>query len=135
MTRSTDNRIDLQNGQLMTEVQQRRRWTFIQKLRVAQEASAPGTSVSSIARKYGMAPSQLFRWRKILLEGSQVHVSTVDPTSSQGELRELNRRVRELERLLGKATLENEILRETVALQKRESGDGKVPSAFPDYHR
>jgi transposase len=127
MTRSTDNRIDLENAQLMTEVQQRRRWTFIQKLRVAQEASAPGTSVSSIARKYGMAPSQLFRWRKILLEGSQVHVSTVDRTSAQGELRELNRRVRELERLLGKATLENEILRETVALQK--------PSTFPDYHR
>jgi transposase len=135
MTRSADNRIDLENAQLMTEVQQRRRWTFIQKLRVAQEASAPGTSVSSIARKYGMAPSQLFRWRKILLEGSQVHVSTVDRTSDQGELRELNRRVRELERLLGKATLENEILRETVAMQKRESGDGKVPSTFPDYHR
>lgn len=135
MTSSTDNRIDLENAQLMTEVQQRRRWTFIQKLRVVQEASAPGTSVSSIARKYGMAPSQLFRWRKILLEGSQVHVSTVDRTSAQGELCELNRRVRELERLLGKATLENEILRETVALQKHESGDGKVPSTFPDYHR
>lgn len=119
----------------MPEVQQRRRWTFIQKLRVAQEASAPGTSVSSIARKYGLAPSQLFRWRKILLEGSQAHVSIVDRTSAQGELRELNRRVRELERLLGKATLENEILRETVILQKRESGDGKVPSTFPDSHR
>lgn len=36
-----------------------------------------------------------------------------------GEILELRRRVRELERLLGKATVENEILRESIVLDKQ----------------
>jgi transposase len=75
-------------------------------------------TVTSVARKYGMAPSQLFRWRKLLLNAGQEIVSASDQGLAHGELRELMRRVRELERLLGRATLENEILRETVALEK-----------------
>lgn len=103
-------------------VQRRRRWTFVEKLRAAQEASAPGTSVSSVARKYGMAPSQLFRWRKMILSQGLEPPNGEPPMAA--ELRELKHQVRELERLLGKKTLENETLREAIA----QSGKPQVDS-------
>jgi len=125
MAKGTDIVSDIEPAHVMNEVQHRRRWTFLQKLRVAQEASVPGMTVTSVARKYGMAPSQLFRWRKLLLNAGQEIVSASDQGFADGELRELKRRVRELERLLGRATLENEILRETVALGKSRIQSGK----------
>ena len=135
MGRSTDNVSANEAAHLMNEVQRRRRWTFFQKLRVAQEASVPGMTVTSVARKYGMAPSQLFRWRKLLLKGSQEIASASDQGFAQGELRELKRRVRELERLLGRATLENEILRETVALDKSRNQPGEIRGPLTDRYR
>ena len=135
MARGTDNVTDVESDQLMSEVQHRRRWTFLQKLRVAQEASAPGVTVASVARKYGLVPSQLFRWRKLFLKAGQEIVSASDQRSANGELRDLKRRVRELERLLGKATLENEILRETAALEKSGGQFGGDPWGFSDRHR
>jgi transposase len=135
MGRSTDNVSANEAAHLMNEVQRRRRWTFFQKLRVAQEASVPGMTVTSVARKYGMAPSQLFRWRKLLLKGSQEIASASDQGFAQGELRELKRRVRELERLLGRATLENEILRETVALEKSRNQPGEIRGPLTDRYR
>ena len=135
MARGTDNVSDIKAAHIMNEVQHRRRWTFLQKLRVAQEASVPGMTVTSVARKYGMAPSQLFRWRKLYLKGGQEIVSATDQGSANGELRDLKRRVRELERLLGKTTLENEILRETVALEKSRRQPGEDLWAPIDRYR
>ena len=117
---------DTESARGMKQVQHRRRWTFLQKLRVAQEASAPRISVTSVARKYGIASSQLFRWRKLLLNRGQEIDSVGDQDFTHDELRELKRRMRELERLLGRATLENEILRETVAMEKSKRQQGKI---------
>ena len=135
MARVKDIVSDIEPAHGMNQVQHRRRWTFLQKLRVAQESSVPGMTVTSVARKYGMAPSQLFRWRKLLLKAGQEIVSVSDQGFADGELRELKRRVRELERLLGRATLENEILRETVALQKSRRQPGEDRGPLTDRYR
>ena len=45
---------------------ERRRWPLAEKLRIVEESSRPGMSVSYVARKYGVAPSLLFRWRKLM---------------------------------------------------------------------
>ena len=95
MARGTDNVPDIETAHLMNEVRRRRRWTFLQKLRVAQEASVPCMTVTSVARKYGMAPSQLFRWRKLFLKAGQEIVSASDQGFGHGELRELKSPVRE----------------------------------------
>ena len=126
MAKGTDIVSDIEPAHVMNEVQHRRRWTFLQKLRVAQEASVPGMTVTSIARKYGMAPSQLFHWRKLLLQEGEEIVSANYRGIAYVEIRELKRRIRELERLLGRATMENEILRETVALEKSRRQQGKI---------
>lgn len=57
--------------ELVTSIQ-RRRWTLDEKLRIVEGSSLPGMSVSYVARKHGIAPSLLFRWRKLMSEGGRV---------------------------------------------------------------
>ena len=47
---------------------QRWRRTLAEKLRIVEESSPPGMSVSYVARKHGVAPNLLFRWRKLMNE-------------------------------------------------------------------
>jgi transposase len=42
----------------------RRGWSTEAKARLVEEALVPGANVSAIARGAGMAPSQLFGWRR-----------------------------------------------------------------------
>src|SRR5688500_8627532 len=109
---------DPERVEVVTSVQRRRRWSLSEKLRAVQETTAHGMTVSYIARKYGMAPTLLFKWRRLMAEGGQEAVRAEDQVVSAAEVRDLKRQIRELERLLGKKTLENEILREALALAK-----------------
>lgn len=118
MPSATSSAPDPDRVEVVTSVQRRRRWPLSEKLRAVEEASAPGMTVSYIARKYGIAPSLLFKWRRLMTEGGQEAVRAEDQVVAAAEVRELKRQIRELERLLGKKTLENEILRETLALAK-----------------
>ena len=45
-------------------VSTRRNWSRDDKQRIVGEASAPGASVSEVARRHGVAGSLLYRWRK-----------------------------------------------------------------------
>jgi len=45
----------------------KRRWTVAAKVRIIEESLATDVSVSSVARRHGMAPSQLFGWRRQFL--------------------------------------------------------------------
>ncbi|MBU8901074.1 transposase [Corallococcus sp. M34] len=47
-----------------------RRYSAEENLRMLSEAEWPGSSVSVVARKYGVNPSQLFRWRQLKEAGS-----------------------------------------------------------------
>ena len=71
--------------------------------------------MSSVARRNGVAPNLLFRWRRLLSEGGVAAVGSDEPVIGHSEVRGLEDRVRELERLLGRKTMENEILRDALA--------------------
>jgi transposase len=43
----------------------RRRWSEDEKRAIVSEALRPGVNVSAIARRHGIKPSLLFRWRKM----------------------------------------------------------------------
>jgi putative transposase len=73
-------------------------------------------TVSYVARKYAISPRLLFRWRKLMAEGGKQAVKADDEVVAAAEVRELKKRIRELERVLGGKTLENEILKESVAI-------------------
>jgi transposase len=96
----------------------RRRFTAQEKLSFLEEAEAPGGSMSEIARRYGIGPSQLFRWRRLRDEGTLTSLGAGEAVVPESELKALQAQVRELQRLLGKSMLENEILRDAVRLAR-----------------
>ena len=51
----------------------RRRWSEEEKQAIVAEAAFPGANVSAIARRHGMKPSLLFRWRRKAREGGEMH--------------------------------------------------------------
>jgi transposase len=104
-----------QRIEVITGTARRRHWSTEQKLRIIEESFEPGETVSSVARRNGVAPNLLFRWRRLLSEGGVTAVGSDEPVVGSSEVRRLEDRVRELERLLGRKTMENEILREALA--------------------
>ena len=109
---------EYQRIELITGTARRRHWSTEQKLRI-EESFEPGETVSSAARRHGVAPNLLYRWRRLMSEGGVAAVGSDEPVVGSSEVRKLEERVRELERLLGRKTMEVEILRE--ALSKASS--------------
>ena len=85
-----------------------------EKLRIVKETLEEGTSISVVARRNSVAPNLLYRWRRLMLEGGAVAVSGDDDVTSNRAVRQMEDRIRELERQLGRKTLEVEILKETL---------------------
>lgn len=104
--------------EVITSIQRRRRWSTAEKIRLVEEAMQPGMSVSFIARRAGIAPSQLFAWKRRMLEGGHAAVDADEDVVAASRTRELEKRVRDLERLLGRKTMENEILKEALELAR-----------------
>jgi transposase len=46
-----------------TAVSERRRWTTAQKLKIVSESLAPHASVTEVARRHGLNPNLIYRWR------------------------------------------------------------------------
>jgi len=102
--------------EVITSVQRRRRWPADEKARIVRETYAPGMSVSLVARQLGIAPNQLFTWRRLYAAGALSAVGAGEEVVPASDYRALQQQVRELQRLLGKKTLETEILREALDL-------------------
>jgi transposase len=94
--------------------QRRRHWTASEKLSIVQETYEPDATVSLVARRHGVAPNQLFRWRKLAAQGAFTATSAQEEVVAASEYRALQNQVWELQRLLGKKTLEAEILKEAL---------------------
>jgi len=105
--------------ELLTGDVRRRRWTTEQKLTIIEQSFEPGETASSTARRHGVAPNLLYRRRRHLSEGGAAAVDSDEPVVGNSEVKKLEDRVRELERMLGRKTMEVEILRE--ALSKADS--------------
>lgn len=104
--------------ELITGVARRRRFTTEQKLSVVAETMQPGMSISYVARRHGLSPSLVFRWRQLMSEGGKEAVRVDDDVVGANEVRRLEERVRELERMLGRKTMEVEILKEALDLAR-----------------
>ena len=100
--------------EVITSIQRRRRWTALEKVRMVEETFEPGMTVSLVARQHGVAPNQLFTWRRLVTRGSLTAAGSGEEVVPASEYRALQNQVRELHRLLGKKTLEAEILKEAL---------------------
>jgi transposase len=118
---------EVQRIEVITSVQRRRRWSVAEKIRIVQECEQPGMSVSYVARKYDLAPNMLFRWRRLMREGGLSAIQANEPVIGASEVRRLKNRIRELERLLGKKTMENEVLKEAIEIAREKKLISRVP--------
>ncbi|MGT5122654.1 IS3 family transposase [Escherichia coli] len=100
--------------------EKRRRRTTQEKIAIVQQSFEPGMTVSLVARQHSVAASQLFLWRKQYQEGSLTAVAAGEQVVPASELAAAMKQIKELQRLLGKKTMENELLKEAV-----EYGRGK----------
>lgn len=65
--------------EVITGVGRRRRWTDEEKAWIVAESLDPATTVSAVARRYGLHTSQLFVWRQQLAAPAAHETSTFVP--------------------------------------------------------
>ena len=49
--------------------ERRRRWAAAEKIAIVAETHEPGVTVSLVARRHGVAPNQVFKWRRLAAQG------------------------------------------------------------------
>jgi transposase len=105
---------NIPKGEVLSGPERRRRRTPAEKLAIVAETYEPGVTVSLVARRHGIAPNQLFLWRRLVSQGALTATQSEEAVVPASEYRSLQSQVRELQRLLGKKTLEAEILKEAL---------------------
>ena len=100
--------------EIITDGGRRRRWSAADKLRIVEETMFEWESISAVARRNGVAPNLLYRWRKLMLQGGSIAVAADDSVTGNKTVRDMEARIRELERQLGRKTMEVEILKEAL---------------------
>src|ERR1700738_4867548 len=52
-------------SEVLGRVERRRRFSVEQKVAVLAEATAPGANMSEVARRHGLLPAQVYKWRRL----------------------------------------------------------------------
>ena len=92
---------------LLSEKKKYRTWTVQQKLEIVLAGMRGDRSVAEVCREHQISETLFYTWREKLLEGGAERLSGKEERT---ELVELRKRVRDLERTLGRKTYELEIL-------------------------
>ena len=100
--------------EVVVKDQRRRRWSLAEKAALVRRTYEPGMSVSLVARQEGVSAGLLFQWRKLERQGALTAVSAGEAVVPASELAAARAEIAKLQRVLGKKTLENEILKEAV---------------------
>jgi transposase len=106
---NTNPPIDILSGP-----ERRRRWTAAEKVAIVNETYEPGVTGSLVARRHGIAPNQLFHWRKLADQGALPAAGRGEEAVPASDYRALQNQMRELQQLLGKKTLEAKVLKEAL---------------------
>ena len=131
--------------------ERRRRWAAAEKIAIVAETYEPGVTVSLVARRHGIAPNQVFSWRRLAAQGALTAAGAEEEVVPASEYRALQIQLRDAQRLLGKKTTEAEILKEALDIaggQKNiccahsprprtlpDEGGLRSPRRFPIQHR
>ena len=99
----------IMKSEVLTGQERRRRRTPSEKLAIVAETQESGVTVSLVASRHGIAPNQLFLWRRLASQGALAATQSEEPVVPASEYRSLQSHIRELQRLLGKKTMEAEI--------------------------
>lgn len=91
MTEHTTRRYN--DGEILSGVQRRRRWTPEEKVRIVEETYLPGMSVSLVARRHGIGAGQLFTWRRLMAQGALTAAGAGEEVVPASECRALQAQV------------------------------------------
>jgi len=102
-----------------------RKFTPEFKRSIVEQLLSETAGPAELCRRYNLSSGQLYIWKKQYANGK------LDSEPSREA--ELAARVRELERLLGKVTLENEFLKKAVknSLKQTEKKESSLPKTAP----
>ena len=95
----------------MSEKKKYRTWTVPQKLEIVLAGLRGDRSVAEVCREHQISENLFYTWREKLIEGGSERLSGKEERT---ELVELRKRVRDLERTLGRKTYELEIAGEAL---------------------
>nr|WP_205956831.1 IS3 family transposase [Pantoea stewartii] len=109
--------------EVLSGPERRRRRTLSEKIAIIQQTMEPGMTVSHVARLHGINANQIFKWRRQYEDGSLTAVASGEEVVPASELAAANKQIRELQRLLGKKTMEAEILKEAVKFGRGKKMD------------
>ncbi|HHL1876655.1 IS3 family transposase [Klebsiella pneumoniae] len=98
--------------------EKRRRRSVQEKIAIVQQSFEHGMTVSLVARQHGVV-----LWRKQYQEGSLTAVAAGEQVVPASELASAMKQIKELQRLLGKKTMENELLKEAVEYGRQKKVD------------
>jgi len=113
--------------EVITTDQRRRRWSVAEKAALVSRTYEPGMTVSLVARQAGVAASLLFQWRRLERQGALTAVSAGESVVPASELAAARAEIAKLQRILGKKTLENEILKEAVEVAAAKKWIARSP--------
>lgn len=102
---------DFSRIDVITGAARRRRFTTAQKVAVVEEMMQTGMSISYVARRHSLSPSLVLRWGQPMTDKGREAVRADDDVVPASEVRRLEDRVHEIERMLGRKTMEAEILK------------------------
>lgn len=122
----------VQRIEVITGEQKRRRYTAEEKSRFVALSMQPGYSVSLVARQYGITPSLLFKWKRLMNDGGQSAIAAGDEVVSVAEVKALEKKVKQLEQMLGRKTMEAEILRDALEIAQSKKLISRMPLLPPD---
>ena len=105
MGRSTDKETGL------SEQRKYRTWTARQKIAIVLAGLRGDRSVKEVCREHQISDTLFYSWREKLLEGGREALAGKEGRTGE---RELRRKIRELERALGRKTYELEIAGEAL---------------------
>lgn len=95
----------------MSETKKYRTWTAQQKIEIVLAGLRGDRSVKEVCRDHEIAETLYYTWREKLLEGGKAALAGKEERTGEKQLR---RKVRELERALGRKTYELEIAGEAL---------------------
>nr|WP_187417485.1 IS3 family transposase [Klebsiella pneumoniae] len=113
----------VQRIEVITGEQKRRRYTPEEKARFVALAMQPGYIVSLVARQYGITPSLIFKWKRLMNEGGKSAIAAGDEVVSVSGLKALEKKVKQREQMLGRKTMEAEILRDALEIAQGKKVD------------
>jgi transposase-like protein len=95
----------------MSEQRKYRTWTAQQKIEIVLAGLRGDRTVKEVCREHEISEALYYGWRDKLLEGGRGALAGKDDRNGEKELR---RKIRELERALGRKTYELEIAGEAL---------------------